>query len=127
MSEPAIRVDAILFETTRPLEMARFYRDAFGCSEPRWFGESHVGVRAANTYLGFDRVDEPAVGRARTSIWFRVSDVPALFEHLKTLGARVKTAPEWESSPGETLARLYDPDGNEIGLIGPAPEAAMGA
>lgn len=127
MSEPAIRVDAILFETARPLELARFYRDAFGCSEPRWFGDSHVGIRAANTYLGFDRVEEPALGRPRASVWFRVGDVPAACEHLKALGARVKSEPEWETSPGETLARLWDPDGNEIGLVGPAPEAAMGA
>lgn len=127
MTEPAVRVDAIMFETARPLELARFYRDAFGCSEPRWFGEHHVGVRAANTYLGFDLSDEPALGRPRASVWFRVSDVVATFEHLRRLGARVKSPPHWDGGPGETLARLWDPDGNEIGLVGPAPEAAAGA
>lgn len=127
MSEPHVRVDAILFEAQRPLELARFYRDALGLSEPRWFGQDHVGLRAANTYLGFDRVEERPAVRRTVSVWFRVRDVPATCNHMERLGATVKQAPEWESSPGETLARLYDPEGNEVGLIGPSPEAAQGA
>lgn len=47
--------------------------------------------------------------------------------HLQRLGATVKHAPEWERGTGEALARLLDPEGNEVGLVGPSPEAALGA
>jgi len=127
MTEPIVRVDAILFEALQPLELARFYRDAFGLSEPRWYGQDHVGLRAANTYLGFDRVAELPETRRTVSVWFRVRDVPAMSNHLQRLGATVKLAPEWERGTGEALARLLDPEGNEVGLVGPSPEAALGA
>ena len=127
MSEPLVRVDAILFETLQPLELARFYRDAFGLTEPRWFGQDHVGLRAANTYLGFDRVEALPENRRTVSVWFRVRDVPAMCNHLQRLGATVKQAPQWEGGSGEAMARLLDPEGNEVGLVGPSPEAALGA
>ena len=127
MSEPVVRVDAIVLESLRPLELARFYRDAFGLSEPRWYGQDHVGLRAANTYLGFDRVEDLPEGRRTASVWFRVHDVPAVCNHLERLGALVKQAPESKPGSGEATALLSDPEGNLVGLVGLALEAVSGA
>ncbi len=120
--QESVRIDAILFETARPEELARFYAEAFGFEEPRSQGDDHVGVQAANTYLGFDRlIAAKHGGRGAVSVWFHVSDVEAAYRRLLELGASPKSPPDSECSPGETLATVLDPDENVIGLIGPAP------
>jgi predicted enzyme related to lactoylglutathione lyase len=50
-------------------------------------------------------------------MWFRVADIEATFQSLLKLGAQVIYAPDPVSSPGEILAMVSDPDGNQIGLI----------
>lgn len=112
-----VTVDAILFESEDNAALARFYQRAFELPEPKAHGDEHLGMPAANTYLGFDRVPDAAA--ARPSVWFRVNDVPAQVARMVELGATVLMAPDRECSPGETLAKLSDPAGNVVGLVGP--------
>jgi predicted enzyme related to lactoylglutathione lyase len=115
---PSVRLDAILIETTRPEALANFYRDGFELEPPKYYNEGHLGINLSNTYLGFDRVEpESKYSTGPVSIWFNVTDIQSTFDRLVNLGATVKYAPTTEESPGEILAMLYDPDGNQIGLI----------
>lgn len=120
MNRPTVSIDAILYRSARPLELATFYQHAFGFEAPKWVGADHVGVAAANCYLGFDLVDEAGPPATRVSVWFRVDDAPAAYIRLLELGATDKSPPDSECSPGETLAEVFDPEGNVVGLIGPA-------
>lgn len=114
-----VRLDAILLEATDPEALALFYRQAFDLPEPVYFGPDHLGIDLENTYLGFDRVPgSESESRSRVQFWFQAEDVGARFQRLLSLGARVKYPPESESSPGEVLAMVYDPAGNQVGLIG---------
>lgn len=117
-TQTSTRIAAILIETSRPEELAEFYRRGFDLTAPTYFGEDHLGFTLANTYLGFDRNLAAAQAPPRNiSIWFYIQDIYAVFDRLLALGARERSAPNAEESPGEILATLYDPDGNVIGLI----------
>ena len=118
---PTTRLDAVLFASPDRAALAGFYQQGFELEAPRWHGEDHLGLNLSNTYLGFDRIKEPALtSSSSVSIWFKVSDIEATFTRLVRLGAKIKYAPTKEESPGEILAMVYDPDGDVIGLISPA-------
>jgi len=119
---PAVRLDALLIHSPRPEALAEFYQRAFELEPPKHHSEKHLGLDLANTYLGFDRVEEARGNEssAKVSIWFKVAEIHLTFERLVRLGATVKYAPTWEESPGEILAMVHDPEGNAIGLISPA-------
>ena len=118
----AVRLDAVLIASPRPEALAEFYQRGFELEPPKIHGENHLGLSLANTYLGFDRVEETSGSDSSgaMSIWFKVADIVLTFERLVRLGATVKYAPTREESPGEFLAMVYDPEGNAIGLISPA-------
>ena len=112
------RLEAVLIASSDPESLAAFYEKGFELAPPKWNAGDHLGFNLSNTYLGFDRVQESAqTSNGSVSIWFRVPDIEATFARLVYLGAKVKYAPTSEESPGETLAMLYDPDGNNLGLI----------
>lgn len=112
------RLAAVLIETPRPEELAEFYRQGFGFERPKYSGDDHLGLNLVNTYLGFDRVPEKKKARSgAVSLWFKVKDLPVIFDRLVSLGATVISPPSDQESPGEILALLADPDGNTIGLI----------
>jgi predicted enzyme related to lactoylglutathione lyase len=115
---PASRLDAVLLASPNPEALAAFYQHGFELEPPKWHGEDHLGLNLSNTYLGFDRMKEPApTSSGSISIRFKVLDIEATFTRLVRLGAKVKYAPTKEESPGEILAMVYDPDGNSVGLI----------
>ena len=112
-------VGAITFASRDALALAAFYAEAFGLGEIERSASDHVGVRAGNTYLGFDQVRDAADGTSRGVVWFDVADVRRSFDRLLALGGAPVMQPDTECSPGETLATIRDPDGNLVGLIGP--------
>lgn len=116
-----VNVGAILIVSRQPEALARFYQQAFGFDDPVSDGANHLGLVAGNTYLGFDRCASPAPqARDHISLWFSVEDVPAVYARLLELGATPREAPDAVCSPGETLATVHDPEGNVVGLVGPA-------
>ena len=112
---------AITIETKRPEVLAEFYQKAFNLTPPKWNGQDQVGFSLTNNvYLGFDRAKESVKpGTSGPVLWFHVIGVEDVYTHMIGLGARNRTSPTQNSQTGETLAVLYDPDGNMIGLIGP--------
>ncbi len=119
MNEPSSRVgatmDTAIILTSNLQEMADFYRQGLELAEAVPAGPDHLGITMPNAYLGFDRVDDPPEASGVLSLWFRVDDLEGAFERFKELGAGVKygpTAKPW----GDTLAAMYDLDGNLFGL-----------
>ena len=54
---------------------------------------------------------------------FRVSDLDALLEGLKTAGIAIITKPEWNDPAVGRFARIHDPEGNAIELWEPPAKA----
>ena len=112
------RIEAILVETSRPEDLARFYARAFDLPEPSAAGDLHVGFDLDGVYLGFERVEEATErGRQRTSLWLHVDSVRSAFDRAIAAGAVARSHPVSEG--GECYASVLDPAGNMVGLIGP--------
>jgi catechol 2,3-dioxygenase-like lactoylglutathione lyase family enzyme len=98
-------------------ELADFYRKGLDLGEYQ-SSPDHLGQMVGPVYLGFDQVEVGASGDRASqgaTLWFTVDDLQATFEHLVSLGARVRYSPT-EKPWGATLASVYDPDGNLVGL-----------
>ena len=109
-------IDTIIIVTVRMKELAQFYQDGLQLNPPQSQGDDHLGFPIAGTYLGFDMVkDVEFTYPGAVSLWFRVNDIEVTFNRFKQLGAKVKYPPT-KKPWGDTLAALYDPDGNLIGL-----------
>lgn len=124
MDQPAPILNTVIIETTRMAELADFYRRAFGLDEPSATGGDHVGFALPNVYLGFDLVAEQrAESPGTVSLWFEVKNLDETFQHLVSIGARVKYGPTIKPW-GAELAAVHDPDNNIIGLAqsGSIPE-----
>jgi len=113
----ATAVEAITFRSKNPLKLAQFYQKAFNLGDVKVSSGNHYGVYTKNVYLGFEHdLREPDRGDAVT-VWFKVGNVSHFFKTLQLVGAKPRTTPDWESSRGETMATLFDPEGNVFGLI----------
>lgn len=113
-------IQAISIATNRLEDLLEFYQMGFDLGKPNWKGKDHAGFMLNNIYFGFDRIKEKVKpGPGGPVIWFRVPNVEAAFTRLISLGAHARTVPEDSREVGETIAVVYDPDGNMVGLIGP--------
>ena len=106
-----------------------FYRDGLGGTVTYQFpaegdpgyvaldiGRSHIGV-------GLD-ADAAQQGRGRISLWVYADDCDAAVQRLRAAGAIVTEEPA-DQPWGERMARVQDPDGNEV-VIGAQPRDADG-
>ncbi|MCB0035235.1 MAG: VOC family protein [Anaerolineales bacterium] len=108
--------DTVIIFTTQMQELAAFYQQGLALAESVTAGDKHIGFALGNLYLGFDQVDEPvSTAGSNITLWFRVDDIDATFQHLVGLGAAVRYAPT-EKYFGDKVAAVYDLDGNMIGL-----------
>ncbi len=109
-------IDTVIIVTSRMKELADFYQEGLQLSPPQSHSDNHLGFPIGGTYLGFDKVEKvESTYPGAISLWFRVDDIEATFNRFKELGAKVKYPPT-KKPWGDTLAALYDPDGNLIGL-----------
>ena len=109
-------IDTIIIVTTQMKELAQFYQEGLQLNPPQSHSDDHLGFPIGGTYLGFDKVKETDFKYpGAVSLWFRVDDIDATFDRFKQLDAKVKYPPT-KKPWGDTLAALYDPDGNLIGL-----------
>ncbi len=114
--DPKTRLDTVIINTSRMTELAQFYQEGLQLGPSQPHVDNHIGFQIAETYFGFDQVDEPpSEYPGAVSLWFRVDDIEGTFNRLKQLGAQVKYAPT-KKPWGDVLAALIDPDGNIIGL-----------
>ena len=119
MSDPKSRagatMDTAIILTSNLQEMADFYGQGLELGEAAPTGPDHLGFNMPNSYLGFDRVDDPPPASGVLSLWFRVNGLEETFNRFKELGAGVKYGPTTKPW-GDTLAAMYDLDGNLFGL-----------
>ena len=82
---------------------------------------AYVGLNVGTSQLGIGREPgfAPAEGRRPISLWVYVPDCDAMVQ-LRAAGVRVTQEPV-DQPWGERVARVLDPDGNEV-IIGARPE-----
>jgi lactoylglutathione lyase len=78
----------------------------------------YVGLDLGRSHLGIGRdpttVDPAELGTRRSiSLWIYVGDCDATVESLRAAGVRIDVEPE-DQPWGERVARVRDPDGNEV-------------
>jgi lactoylglutathione lyase len=120
--------DAFPIIATPDLERAlRFYRDALGGKvvyrlppegEPVYvaldIGSSHLGV-------GADPEPTPGAGGQRISLWVYAESCDEAVDRLRAAGAQVTEEPT-DQPWGERVARVLDPDGNQVIVGQRAPD-----
>jgi lactoylglutathione lyase len=105
-----------------------FYRDLLGATVNYEFaapdGEpGYVGLQLGDAHLGIGR--DPAATAApspRFSLWVYADDCDAAVARLRTAGVTVVEEPA-DQPWGERVARVLDPDGNNV-LVGQAATRA---
>lgn len=108
--------------TTDMARALRFYRDALGGTVTHEFPAAdgtpaYVGIDIGSSHMGiaFDsRVEE--LGPRATSLWIYADDCDAAVERLREKDVSILEGPR-DQPRGERVARVRDPDGNEI-MIG---------
>ena len=98
-----------------------FYRDLLGGTVTYSFpGEDgapvYVGVDLGSSHLGIGLETETAARPGPISLWLYAADCDAVVERVRAAGGRVTEEPV-DQPWGERVARVLDPDGNEI-IIG---------
>jgi lactoylglutathione lyase len=111
-----------ILTTRRFGPMLAFYRDLLDAKVEYEFpapdGEpGYVGLQLGDAHLGIGRdPDSTAPASARFSLWVYADNCDVAVERLR--GAGVKIVAEPADQPwGERIARVRDPDGNDV-LIG---------
>jgi len=97
-----------------------FYRDLLdgtvGYEFPGPDGQpAYVGLEVGRSHVGIGLIPEGApADRARSvSLWVYADDCDAAVERLRTAGVTVTQEPT-DQPWGERVARVLDPDGNEV-------------
>jgi lactoylglutathione lyase len=123
-----------LFPILSTSDLARaiqFYRDLLGGTVTYEFpgpdGEpAYVGLSVGTSHVGIGL--EPAVdhapGRRAISLWVYADDCDAAIERLRHAGVTIVEEPA-DQPWGERVARVLDPDGNEV-IVGSRGRSASG-
>jgi predicted enzyme related to lactoylglutathione lyase len=102
---------------------AEFYADVLGLPLLfRFPGNAFFDAHGIRLYLAAP--SEPGY-TGPVTMYFRVTDVTATFDHLVARGATVREPPEITHRDADYdlwLAFVSDPDGNNIGLMREAPK-----
>ena len=120
--------------TTRDLEAAlRFYRDLLGGELTYQFpgpdgAPAYVGLDLGRSHLGIGRdpaaPDPAGLPASRpVSLWVYVADCDASVASLRGAGVPVEAEPA-DQPWGERVARVRDPDGNEVIIGAKVPSAS---
>lgn len=102
-----------------------FYRDLLdgrvGYQFPPEGEPGYVGLDIGSSHLGIGLNPEARSGAdgQRVTIWVYADDCDTAVERLRAAGVRIVEEPT-DQPWGERIARVHDPDGNEI-IIGARP------
>ena len=115
-----------LFPILSTPDMSRslaFWRDLLGGAVTYEFAApdgspAYVGLQLgpAHVGIGLDASGTSREGAGRVSLWIYVDECDALVDRLRAAGVRVTEEPA-DQPWGERVARVLDPDGNEV-IIG---------
>lgn len=110
-------IGGVFFKARDPKALAKWYEDVLGIdiNDKTW-----VQDRGQTVFAPF-KADTDYFGRPdqQWMLCFRVNDLRAMIEQLRSAGLSVIEKPEWNSEVGE-FARIHDPEGNPIDLWQPS-------
>ncbi|MBX7134297.1 MAG: hypothetical protein K1X67_16610 [Fimbriimonadaceae bacterium] len=112
-----MNVEAVTLQCTDPEALAEFYVAGFDLAPPRLISADHIGLSFGEFYVGLEKVPIRPYGGGAMTLWIMVGDTEETCSKLLALGADPIQAPDRESSPGEVIGIVADPEGNRIGLI----------
>jgi lactoylglutathione lyase len=123
-----------LFPIIATADLARslaFYRDVLGGSVAYEFAPDdgppvYVGldIGASHIGIGFDTTVQYAPRPGAISIWMYADDCDATVDAVRAAGWQVTAEPS-DQPWGERVARVLDPDGNEV-IIGQPAQRSSG-
>ena len=118
MTSAIEKISAVTFRVVNMTESVRFYRDVLGME--LLYGEESTGfssLRARDTQSAILNLEESETVTHRGRLIFYVTDVDALWNHLKDLGfdPEIPRDAAW----GESCFHMPDPDGHELSFAGP--------
>lgn len=117
--------------STTDLDRAlRFYRDLLGGEVTYEFAPpggaivyAAVRIGASSLGIGLDQDDDHSHVHGRISLWIYVDDCDAMVERMGADGAEIMERPV-DQPWGERVARVRDPDGNQLYVGARRPEAS---
>ena len=112
-----MNVEAVTLQCTDPEALAEFYVAGFDLPPPRIISADHIGLSFGDFYVGLEKVPIRPYGGGAMTLWIMVANADETFEKLLQLGAEPLQAPDRESSPGEVIGIVADPESNRIGII----------
>lgn len=111
-------IGGIFFRSRDTKALAQWYETHLGVTE-LWTQEAGMTV-----FAPFKQSTDYFPADKQWMINFRVDDLDAMMDQLKAAGIAVETRPqEWDTSETGRFARIHDPEGNQIELWEPAPNA----
>lgn len=122
---PAVEQLFPIISTTDLDRSLAFWRDQLGGRVAfEWPGPDgvpvYVGVDLGSSHIGIGLTPDPSRAPERASphdraisLWVYTDEVDALVQRLREDGATVTAEPE-DQPWGERVARVLDPDGNEV-------------
>lgn len=112
-------IGGIFFRAKDAGALGKWYEDALGIDilEKVWTQDSGPTI-----FMPFESDTAYFESDRQWMINFRVSDLDALIDHLKSQNIDIITKPEWDSKIGR-FARIHDPEGNPLELWEPAQGA----
>lgn len=115
-------IGGFFFRSDHPDGLAGWYQAHLGIDMvPSSYDDSCWQQRSGSTVFAPFKRDTDYFGRSE-QMWmvnFRVDDLDAMVEQLRTAGIEVTTDPQ--TYPNGRFARLHDPEGNPIELWQPNP------
>jgi predicted enzyme related to lactoylglutathione lyase len=109
------KIEAVFIQASKLSDLAEFYRTGLDLPDPKPVDNDQVGFQLGEVYFAVERVPQVKQAPGRTTVWFRVEDVRKSYDRLLTLGAEIDSPPQEVGT--ETIATLFDPEGNSFGLI----------
>ena len=113
-------IGGLFFRAKNPAMIAEWYKVNLGVAlVPADYSQNPWSQEAGPTVFAPFPADSEYFGNAEKNwmINFRVQDLEAMVEQLRTVGIEVSVDPE--NYPNGTFARLLDPEGNPIELWEP--------
>lgn len=96
-----------------------FYRDLLGGEVVYQYPDDgppgYVSVRLGSTSIGLGLDADAAAGASRIALWMYTDDVDSAVERMRAAGTPVLDEPA-DQPWGERVAKVADPDGNEVFL-----------
>lgn len=119
MAEPMFQSGFPILSTPDLERSLRFYRDVLGGEVTYQFPAEgppgYVALTIGTMRLGIGLAPDAVPGAAgqRISLWIYVADCDEAVQRLRTGGSTVTEEPH-DQPWGERMARVLDPDGNEV-------------